>query len=857
MTAGDKLGPYEIVGKIGAGGMGEVYRARDTKLDREVAIKVLPAALAQHPERLARFEREAKVLAALNHPNIAAIYGLEDRAIVMELVEGEMLKGPVPLDTALDIAMQIADALEAAHDKGIVHRDLKPANVKVRPDGTVKVLDFGLATAVQGDRESGDASNSPTLTMGATEAGVILGTAAYMAPEQARGQKVDRRADIWAFGVVLYEMLTGERMFDGATTSDVLAHVLTKPLDLEKVPAKARKLLRRCLEKDPKKRLRDIGEAKFLVEDSAAESPAPVPTRTLAWLPWALLALVAIGLGYVAYRHSTEETRLLKMFVLPPEKASYNLPSLPALSPDGRHLAFTAALDGRAQLWVRDLDGLTARALTGTDGATYPFWSPDSRSIGFFAGGKLKKIEAAGGPALTLCDASAGRGASWSKNDVILFSPASFAGLSRVSAAGGAPVPVTTPDQAASESAHRHPWFLPDGHHFLYTARAANVEQSSIWMADLDSKARRKILSTNSNAVYVQAGYLLFLRDRTLMAQPFNSGKGEFTGDAVPIAESVDTVNGLDQGQFAASQNGVLAFTTGGVVANNGQLTWFDRTGRVLGMVSSPGTIDWPSISPDGSKVAFDRLDVQAGGWDVWVHDVARGADSRFTFNEQARYPQWSTDGRIAFVTSAGGILQKGITGVSKEEVLENSVQYRPDDWSRDNRYIIEETFVTANTGRDIWVLPLFGDRKAFPYLHDRYSEHSAKVSPGGQWLAYVSDETTRDEVYVQTFPSPGGKVQVSTGGARYPVWSRDGKELFFITSDQKMMAVEVRNNNGRFDPGIPKPLFDTRTANVNNVGNLWFDVSKDGRFLIPTATEVTGGSPITVEINWTEALKK
>ena len=854
LTPGTRLGSYEIVAPLGAGGMGEVYRARDTKLDRDVAIKVLPAALAQHPDRLARFEREAKVLAALNHPNIAQIYGIEDRALVMELVEGETLKGPLPLETALACALQIADALDAAHDKGIVHRDLKPANVKVRQDGTVKVLDFGLATAVQGGRESGDPSMSPTLTMGATEAGMILGTAAYMAPEQARGQRVDKRADIWAFGVVLYEMLSGERMFEGATTSDVLAQVLTKQPDLGQAPAKVRKLLGRCLEKDPKRRLRDIGEARFLLEEDGAETPAQARSLPHRWLPWALLMIATTALGYFVYRHATEETRVLKLSVLPPEKASYNLPSLPAVSPDGRRLAFTAA-NGRVELWVRDLDGLTARALTGTDGASYPFWSPDSRWIGFFANGKLKKMEVAGGPALTLCDAPAGRGASWSKNDVILFSADSFTGLFRVAAVGGNPTPVTTIDQAY-ETSHRHPWFLPDGHRFLYTSRATNVEQSSIWLGDLDSKAHRKILSGNSNAVYVQPGYLLFMRERTLMAQPFDAGKGQISGDAVPVAESVDAVSGLNQGQFSASQNGVLAFISGGVAAGNSLFTWFDRSGRPSGTVSTPGTLDWPVISPDGSKVAFDRLDTQTGTWDVWVHDLARGSDSRLTFNA-GRFPVWSPDGgRIGFAV-AGAITQKAASGTASDEVLDKSPQKRPDDWSRDGHYLIEETAAGSKTGRDIWVLPLTGDRKPFPYLQTEFNERLGKLSPGGQWLAYVSDETKRDEVYVRTFPKPDGKWQVSTSGGSYPVWSRDGKELFFIGADQKMMAVEVKNNSARFEAGVPKPLFDIQIANANSANNAWFDVNKDGRFLIPTGAERPSGLPITVVINWTAALKK
>jgi predicted Ser/Thr protein kinase len=535
MTPGTKLGPYEILAPIGAGGMGEVYRARDTKLDRDVAIKVLPTALAQHPERLARFEREAKVLAALNHPNIAGIYGLEDRAIVMELVEGPTLAdriaaGPIPLEESLKIAAQIADALEAAHEKGIVHRDLKPANVKVRDDGTVKVLDFGLATAVQSSgREPGDGANSPTLTMGATEVGVILGTASYMSPEQARGQKVDKRADIWAFGVVLYEMLTGQRLFDGPTVSDVLAQVLTKEPDWGRIPEKARRLVRKCLEKDPKRRLRDITGMELLLESGNEAPPNPAVTGgsgsgRLGWAVAAVLAVAGAGLGYLAWRHVTEETpRVAKLSVLPPEKGEIvgnNGP--PAISPDGRRIVFGATVEGKNALWVRDLDSPTLRPLAGTEGAGSPFWSPDSRYIGFGAGGKLKKIDVMGGPVVTICDAAGLRGASWSKDDVIVFAPNNAGGLARVSAAGGAPAPVTELDKSRNENNHRYPWFLPDGRHFLYLGRSNDTEKSAFFVGDLESKEGKLLVAATlpNNAAYAvpvggTQGHLLFLRDRS------------------------------------------------------------------------------------------------------------------------------------------------------------------------------------------------------------------------------------------------------------------------------------------------------------------------------------------------------
>jgi hypothetical protein len=566
---GDQIGNYEVLAQIGKGGMGEVYRARDKNLARDVAIKVLPAALARDPDRIARFEHEAKVLAALNHPNIAIIHGMEEcpnkaRAIVMELVEGPTLqdrlkRGALPLKEALGIARQIADALEAAHEKGVVHRDVKPANVKVREDGTVKVLDFGLATAVQASaREPGGGANSPTLTLGATEAGMILGTAAYMAPEQAEGKPVDRRADIWSFGVVLWEMVTCKRLFHADTVPLTLADVLRAPVDFTQLPeatlAAVRDLLKRCLDRGGKNRLRDIGEARVAIgrylanPESGSETPAqaeslPHARSRVAWAVAGFFALAAGGLGYVAYRHTSEEpARVIKVSLLPPEKATYVTVSVPAVSPDGRRLAITLKNgDGKNGLWIRDLDSLSARLLPGTDDAILPFWSPDSRTVAFFAGGKLKRIDVAGGPALTLCDAPIGRGGTWSQNVIIVFGPNVLGPLVRVPAAGGTPAPVTELDKGSGETVHSWPWFLPDGRHFLYLASSFATDAGALYVGDLDSKDKRKVAPINSNAVYVSPGYLLFARERTLMAQPFDASALRTTGDAVPIAEQLET----------------------------------------------------------------------------------------------------------------------------------------------------------------------------------------------------------------------------------------------------------------------------------------------------------------------------
>ncbi|HYL37300.1 MAG TPA: protein kinase [Bryobacteraceae bacterium] len=816
LPEGTFLGPYEILAPIGAGGMGEVYRARDGRLGREIAVKVSAEKFTL------RFAREARAVAALNHPNICHLYDVGPNYLVMELVEGPTLaerikQGPIPLEEALGIARQIGEALREAHAKNVVHRDLKPGNVKLRPDGTVKVLDFGLAkmTPVSAILSAG----SPTISMDETEAGTIMGTPAYMAPEQARGKAVDKRADIWSFGVVLYEMLTGHKLFEGETISDTLAEVLKSHPEWERVPEQVRHVLRQCLEKDAKRRLQDIGDWELLLEEAGGE-PAPPQAGHGRLLPWqiaaACLGAAALVLGFLYFRGVNQETSVLKMSVLPPEKAVIAPQSIPAISPDGRRVAF-------------------------------------------FAGGKLKKIEVAGGPPLTLYDAAYGRGGTWSKNDVILFAPNTNRGLVRVPAAGGSATPVTALDPASKEISHRFPWFLPDGRHFLYTARSADQE-TTVYVGDLDSKSRRAVIAASSNAVYTPPGYLLFVRERTLMAQPFDAGKAQSTGDAAPIAEQVDYVPGNLQGQFSVSQNGVIAYASGSSVGGNLQLTWFDRSGKATGTVGAAGDLEWPAISPDGNTVAFARRDTaQTGNYDVWVHDLVRDTESRFTLGPQfsfSRFPVWSPDGsHIAFRSNRDGpfdVYQKATSGITPDEALDKDArQKRPEDWSRDGRYIIEETLADPKTGNDIWVLPLSGDKKPYAYVHTEFSEPFAKLSPNGQWLAYQSDETKRAEIYVMTFPQPGGRWQVSTNGGGRPVWSRDGKDLYFIAPDGKMMAAEVKPG-AKFEAGVPKALFDTRISATN-----WFDVSKDGRFLIPVPTEQAASVPVTVVVNWTAGLKK
>ncbi|MBV8903133.1 MAG: PD40 domain-containing protein, partial [Acidobacteriia bacterium] len=567
-----------------------------------------------------------------------------------------------------------------------------------------------------------------------------------------------------------------------------------------------------------------------------------------------------LGLGYVAYRHTREEApRVARFSVLPPEKASLNAGSIPQISPDGRRIVMTASIDGQASasLWLRDLDALNGRILPETSGASYPFWSPDSRWVGFFADNKLKKIDVTGGTALTLCDAAGPRGGTWNQDDVIVYGHYE-GGLFRVPAAGGTPVALTEPDPAAGEFSHRYPWFLPNGHHLLYTARTGGLQKTRIYVESIDAKpgakTRKQIGAADSNAVY-ESGYLLFVRERTLMAQPFDTSKIETTGDAVPIAEQVDYFfnNGLSH--FSVSKNGTLVYISGAGSGNKKQLTWFDRNGKSGRTVGMPADISSARISPDGSTVATAPAE-PTGGHDIWLHDLARGTDTRFTFGPGVTaYPVWSGDGsRIAFTAggpTGGRRYAKASNGIGAAEEMDRDPRAsRIDDWSRDGRYVIED-LIDPKTRSDVWVIPQFGDKKPFPYLNSEYVESNARLSPNGEWLAYMSDESRRPEVYVQNFPEHGGKWQISTNGGYFPVWSRDGRELYFIGYDRKLMAVEVKGDGKSFQASVPKPLFEMAAL-------AQFDVSKDGRFLIqvPLQQAVTN-VPLTVVLNWQAGLKR
>ena len=856
LSAGIKLGPYEILAPIGAGGMGEVYRARDTKLKRDVALKVLPEVFAKDSGRMMRFQREAEVLASLNHANIAQIYGVEERALVMELVEGESPKGPMPFEDAWKIATQIGTALEYAHDRGVIHRDLKPANVKVTPEGVVKLLDFGLAKAYSGDPDAlpADPSVSPTVTFGGTVAGTIMGTAAYMSPEQARGKVVDKRADIWSWGVMLYELLTGERLFQGEDAAETLAAVIHKQPDLKKAPPQVRDLLGRCLEKDPKNRLRDIGDARYLRQETAAPTRALPARAPLPWIAAALFAAIAAITGFVAWKHLREERPALTKLSFPaPDQGFEEIFPTVSVSPDGRRIAFVAMTGNKPGIWVRNLGDSTPRKLADVSGASTPFWAPDSKRLGFLDRGAIKIIDGTGGPSVTLGNISPnepGMG-SWNRDDVILVSLVNTP-VYRIPAQGGSPSPVTQLDRARNETGHMAPWFLPDGRHFLYLVRSTDSAKMALFVGDLASTNRKQVLSSGTRAIYVSPSHLLFVRGSTLMAQRFDAGKLETSGDAVPVAEQVHSFSegAMMLGHFSASQNGVLAYVAGNP-AGNAQLTWFDRKGNKLGTVGAPGFLQYPSLSPDESRVAFTRFDPSTANSDVWIWDAAHGSESRFTSTGDKRSPVWSNDGAYIFFAGVREglrkIYRKSANGAGAEEILDSSSEV-PSEASGDGRYLL--AIETPNPR--IWVIPLPGDRKPFRYMASEFTQTHPRLSPDGHWLAYVSNETGTAEIHVVSFPQPGGKWRVSTGGGVDPVWSHDGHELYYYSRDNKIMAVDIRPGP-LFQYGVPKPLFAAQIAAINSS----FAVSKDGRFLLPIPVEQGVTASMSVVLNWPEMLEK
>jgi Tol biopolymer transport system component len=883
MSPGLSVAHYRITAKLGEGGMGVVYRATDTKLNRDVAVKVLPDSFAADPDRLTRFTREAQLLASLNHPNIAAIYGVEERALVLELVEGATLAGriaggPIPVDEALPIARQIAEALEYAHEKGIIHRDLKPANVKITPEGRVKVLDFGLAKAMASEASaSGRPEASPTLTMRATVAGVILGTAAYMSPEQARGQETDKRADIWSFGVLVYEMLTGRKLFDAPTVSDTLAAVLRADLDWSALPAalpsNIRTMLRRCLDRDPKRRLRDIGDARIELEQPATEETAPaavpVPRRSLivSWILAAVMTVVAAAVTAIHVRESPPAVPLTRFDVFPPEKGGFS--AWIGVSPDGRYLGFTASgADGIPRVWVRPIDSLQARMLPGTDGTVTFFWSPDSRYVVFQSAGKLKKIDVSGGPPQTLCDGvGLLLGGSWNADGVIVFG-SNNGPILRVSAAGGAASPVTKLEQGRDEGNHTDPTFLPDGRHFLYLRRSVRTENSGIYVGSIDVRPEQQSLKRIQAADF-SFGYapprngstarLLFLREESLMAQAFDERRFEMAGEPAPIAEQVGT--SITRAYFSVSLNGVLAYRGGS--GPSSELRWFDREGHNLGRAGEPGDYRDMALSKDASRVAYSQPS-KGGDLQIWTLDNERAINTRLGFlADGSRAPVWSSDSKYVAFSSARGnaiYVKDAANSGSERPVLQTGMAKFVNDWSLDGRYLL---YTETATSLDLFALPDplgTGERKPIPVANSGFSESQGQFSPDGRWVAYASDESGRFEIYVVPFP-PGdgrtGKSLVSSAGGRQPRWRADGKELYYLGPDSSVMAVDTQTDPV-FQRATPHALFRSPTIPYAANTQHRYDATRDGKKFLMVNVLVGGpSSPVTVVLNWETGLKK
>jgi Tol biopolymer transport system component len=887
---GARVGVYEITAQIGEGGMGEVYRARDTKLDRDVAIKILPEAFANDSDRLARFQREAKTLASLNHPNIAIIHGLEEagdvHALVMELVEGDDLSqriahGAIPLDETLPIAKQIAEALEAAHEHGIIHRDLKPANIKVRADGTVKVLDFGLAKAMEPTGAmSASASMSPTITTPAmTHAGIILGTAAYMSPEQARGRPVDKRSDVWSFGAVVFEMLTGRRAFAGADITETMVSVISKEPEWallpSSTPVSVRSLLRRCLDKDPKRRLRDIGEARVTL-DGGLEANVPQTTATATpsapqgrkvWIAaFAAATLLAAVLVAPALRHLREtppaappETRLE---IMTPATDS---PSSFALSPDGRQIIFAAYGDGGSRLWLRRLSTTTAQPLAGTEGATAPFWSPDGRSVGFFAASALRRLDLSGGVPQSLAPVLNNAGGTWNADGVIVFAR-TVSPLGRVPAAGGSAVSATT--LGPQQLSHRAPQFLPDGRRFLFYVQGI-PDTAGIYLGSLDESTVSRLTQSDSSGVYFPAGWLLWVRAGTLLAQRLDVAQRRLTGEPLTLAYGV-AVDSFGRSAVSVAATGLVAYRTGAANSHR-QLRWVDRFGTARGNVGDPDITNFndPRVSRDG-RVALGRT-VQ-GNSDLSVIEGSR--IKRLTFDSaQDRSPVWSPDGtRIVFHsmrTGRGDLYLKLPSGV-EERVVTSDHRKTPTSWSADGRFVLYHSAVDqANTiDLDLWVVPMTGDRTPSVLLKTPFREGYGAFSPDDRWIAYQSDESGRPEIFVRRFVVPGAtgarvatvdadEILVSTAGGIHPVWRPDGKELYYLDPSGAMMAVPITVIGNKLEPGSPVRLFLTRVlgGGVDDAQRRQYDVAPDGRFLINTVLDEA--APITLLQNWNPDAKR
>ena len=885
LAPGARVGPYEIRSVLGSGGMGVVYRAHDPKLDRDVALKLLPAELAKDADRLRRFELEARSASALNHPTIVAIYDLgqadSQPYISMELVSGETLRqilqaGAMPARRALQIAAPIADGLAKAHEAGIVHRDLKPENLMVSHDGFAKILDFGLAKLVD---ESDARAALATATAKATWPGSVVGTVGYMSPEQARGATADSRSDQFSFGLVLYEMLTGQRAFDRQTSVETLSAIIRDdPRPLEQVnpsvPAPIRWVVDRCLAKNPADRYgstrdlaRDLASARDHYSElttSSATGLTSVPAirvRRREIVAWALVA--ALGLAAVAVwfqpteNAAADPNRIVRFTFAPPKDVTFtsSIGSSPfALSPDGRHLIFVGSGAGNPRrLWLHSFDSLESRPIPGTEGAFVPFWSPDSLSVGFFTQAALKRVAISGGDVTTICEARFGGGATWNRDGVILFAPSIDSALFRVSAAGGTATPVTVLDTSKAESAHLGPLFLPDGRHFLFGVIGG--QEQGHYVGSLDSRERKRLSMDGlivSMLGFSEPDFVLFTRDRTLMAQRFDLTRLDLTGEPLRVAEDVDRLG--TSASFAVSSSGAALVHWNGSDTIT-QPTWFRRDGTVDGTLGPPAGYRNVALSPDGRQAAIDRFDGTPG---IWLLDRARGTTTRATSG--ALYestPVWSPDSsQFVFAKATDGppnLHVKRISTGVEERLFHNVLQSFPQSWSPDGRFIVYATTDPKTNSQDIWKVPVSGDRTPTPVLGTQFNEVSPRISPDGRWIAYSSNESGRLGVYVTGFPEPVGKWQVSTNGGNFPIWRRDGRELFYRAPDGTLMAVPVAEGPD-FAPGTPIPLFQPRAA-VGGLGaGTFYDVAPDGRFLINILVERTS-PPATVVLNWTAGL--
>ena len=874
LNPGEKLGPYEIIAPLGKGGMGEVYRALDTRVHREVAIKTSSERFTE------RFEREARAIASLNHVNVCTLFDVGPDYLVMELVEGPTLGerialGAIPLDESLKLGAQIADALAAAHRKGVVHRDLKPGNIKIRPDGTVKVLDFGLAKI--GGFATAASDNSPTLSVHETQAGVVLGTAAYMSPEQAKGKPVDKGADIWAFGVVLYEMLTGTQLHQGETLSETLASVLKEAPDLTRVPAKVRRLLRSCLQKDPEQRLHEIADWKLLLDDDAVEAPLPAASRA-RWL-WpsvaAVLLLAAAALGVTLLRQTPPAAPEIRSQIPQPEGLTFNPGTQAAISPDGQWLAFAAlGPDNISRMYIRSIDSLEVRPLQGSEGiigfSPPPFWSYDSRFVIYGAQGKLKKSEITGTPAQTIADTGLlfVQGGTWSRDGVILYAK-NTGNLEQVSSNGGMPVAVTA--LAPGETAHRWPQFLPDGRRFLYLRVSSSSEKTGVYVGSLDVTPEEQnlepLLVTDRQAWWVASesngrSYLLMQREEALLAQPFDTGTATLSGTPVPVANGVGAFATATSGLWSVARNGALVYRSGG--AGLPRPTWLDLTGRAGGTFGEASGYLTPALSPDGGRLAFARMGAQ-NNVDIWVTDIAGGGNTRLTFDPGAdTSPVWSPDGkRIIFGANRGGrsdLYEKNADGSGDERLLLKSDQDKaPSHWSRDGRFLLFTSF-DPTTREDIWVLPLESDKKPFVFLSTEAQEQAAQFSPDQRWIAYAAITSGNVETFVRLFSpdsrsaasAAGAQWVISTGiGGLHPRWSADGERLFYLSLNGDLMAADVQGGTA-FQNGAPQRLFGNVPLNP------WSLHPKGDRVLVMRAAADTGPvPPFTMVLNWMGKLEQ